>query len=114
MTTTTTKKAADKAADGSATEHLQEAMRDIDKARQAAQGEVRTQLDCAYDRVRDTVAELRDRAGGDLGAWEDSLERASDHLRVELGLRAVRAQRSTEGLTQMAGEIRKRKAELTA
>jgi hypothetical protein len=45
--------------------------------------------------------------------FESSLDRASDHLRVELGLRAIRAQGNTEALTQLSPEIRRRKAELT-
>lgn len=115
MTTTTTKRtAARKPVTGSPADHLQAAMVDIDKARQAAQGELRSQLDDAYDRVRDTAAELRDRAGDDVREWQEALERGSEHLRVELGLRAVRAQSTTDGLSQLSAEIRKRKAELTA
>lgn len=43
----------------------------------------------------------------------DHVQEASEHLRVDLGLRAVRAQGSTEALTHLSSEIRKRKAELT-
>src|SRR4051812_8092611 len=114
MATTTTKKTAvaKKPVTDSPAEHLQAALADIDKARQAAQGELRTQLDDAYDRVRETAAELRDHAGDDLREWQESLERGSEHLRIELGLRAVRAQGTTDGLAQMSAAIRKRKAEL--
>jgi hypothetical protein len=43
-----------------------------------------------------------------------SLDRASEHLRVELGLRAVRAQNTNDGLAQLSAAIRKRKTELAA
>lgn len=49
------------------------------------------------------------------GALDDltaARERASDDIRRELGLVAVKAQTSPEALKAMAAEIRKRKAEI--
>jgi hypothetical protein len=111
---TATTKAKTKSTDKSAVDHLQEALSSLDQARTAASGELRDQIDEATDRVREAVDDLRGRAGDELREIEDSLDRASDHLIVELGLRGVRAQRSTEALTKLSAEIRKRKAELTA
>jgi hypothetical protein len=110
---TTTKAPAPKTGAESSTELLQHALRDIDQARTNAQGELRTQLDDAYERIRGAMGDLRDRASDEVREMEDALDRASETLRIELGLRAVRAQRSTEALTKMSSEIRKRKAELT-
>jgi methyl-accepting chemotaxis protein len=102
-------------------DHLQEAMADLEKARQAATGEIRASIDTAIERMRGIATDLRERAG-DLGSragddtreFEESLDRASEQLRVELGLRAIRAQDSVEALTKLSAEIRRRKAQLTA
>lgn len=107
-----TKKPATKPAAKTSADYVQEAMGDIDKARESAQGEARAQLDRATDRLRTLASNLRDRAGDEVRDFESSLDRASEHLRLELGLRAVRAQASTEALTKLSSEIRKRKAEL--
>lgn len=45
--------------------------------------------------------------------WQHSLDKATDDVRRELGILAVRAQRSPEALRAMSAEIRKRKAEIT-
>jgi hypothetical protein len=41
-----------------------------------------------------------------------SLDKANDEVRRELGILAVRAQRSPESLRAMSAEIRKRKTEI--
>ena len=96
-------------------------MADLEKARQAATGEIRASLDTAMERLRGIATDLRERAGDLRGRagdevrdFEESLDRASDQLRVELGLRAIRAQDSVEALTELSAEIRRRKAQLTA
>lgn len=110
---TTAHKPAKKPAAKTSIDYVQEAIGDIDKARQSARGEARAQLDRATERLRSLASDLRDRAGDEVRDFESSLERASEHLRVELVLRAIRGQGSTEALTQLSSEIRKRKAELT-
>lgn len=114
MATTSTTKSKSKPTEKTAVDHLQAALDSLDKARTTAQGDLREQLDEATDRVREAVDDLRGRAGDELREIEDSLERASDTLIVELGLRGIRAQRNVESLTKLSAEIRKRKAELTA
>lgn len=111
--TTTTHQPAKKQATMGSVEHLQEAIGEIDKARQSAQGEARGHLDRATDRLRTLASDMRERAGDEAHDFQSSLDRASEHLRIDLGLRAVRAQGSTEALTELSSEIRKRKAELT-
>ena len=44
--------------------------------------------------------------------WQDALEDASEDARRELGVRAVRAQRSEDALDAMAEEIKRHKKEL--
>jgi hypothetical protein len=58
--------------------------------------------------------DLRHRGQDQAGDWQQTLEHAGEDLRVELGRRGVRAQSSPEALKDLAGEIRKRQAELTA
>ncbi len=94
-------------------DHVQEALGEIDKARQSAQGEARGQLDRATDRLGALATDLRDRAEEEARDFQASLDRAGEHLRVDLGLRAVRAQNTSEALTKLSAEIDKRQAELT-
>lgn len=109
---TTAHKPTKKPAAKTSADYVQEAIGDIDKARESAQGEARAQLDRATDRLRTLASDLRDRAGDEVRDFESALDRASEHLRLELGLRAIRAQASTEALRKLSSEIRKRKAEL--
>lgn len=106
------KPAAKKPAAKTSTDYLQEAIGDIDKARETAKGQAGAQLDRAAERLRTLASDLRDRAEDEVQDFQASLDRASEHLRVELGLRAIRAQDSAAGLTQLSTEIRKRRAEL--
>jgi hypothetical protein len=62
----------------------------------------------------DELDNARDRARGDIRQGIDALEKAGDDVRRELGILAVRAQRSPEALKEMSAEIRKRKTELTS
>lgn len=110
---TTAQKPAKKPTAKTSIDHVQAAIAEIGKARQSAQGEARTQLDRATDRLGTLASDLRGRAEDEADDFQSSLDRASEHLRVDLGLRAVRAQGSTEALTHLSSEIRKRKAELT-
>lgn len=45
--------------------------------------------------------------------WRRSLDKASDDVRRELGILAVRAQSSPHALRAMSAEIRKRKTQIT-
>lgn len=102
-----------KRSDG-ALDALQSAIGDLDEAGRRAGGELRGQLEAITDRLRGAASDLRDRASEQTKEFESSLDRASDHLRVELGLRAIRVQESPEALRLMSAEIRKRKAQLTS
>jgi hypothetical protein len=107
-----TTKPVKKPAGKSSIDFVQEALSDIDKARLSAQGEARAQLDRTTDRLKTLVTDLRERAGDELRDVESSLDRANEQVRVEIGLRAVRAQSSPEGLAKLAAAITTREAEL--
>jgi len=95
-------------------EYVQDALGDIDKARQSAQGEAQAQLERAAGKLRELATDMRERAEDELRELEATLERGGENLRLELAIRAIRAQNSTEALTKISAEIRKRKAELAA
>lgn len=101
-------------ADGrSPVDYLQGALDELSKARERAGGDIREGIDSAIERTRDAMKEAGSDAQTQVTDWRTSLEKASDEVRRELGVLAVRAQRSPEALRAMSAEIRKRKTELT-
>ena len=70
-------------------------------------------IDSAIERTRDAMKEAGSEAQTQVADWRSSLDKASEDVRRELGILAVRAQRSPESLRAMSAEIRKRKTELT-
>jgi hypothetical protein len=97
----------------SSNERLQDALKDLDEARQRATGDARDAIDAATDRVREIAKDAADRAQEEVHDWQRALERAGDDVRQQLGIMAVRVQATPEALTAMAAEIRKRKAQLS-
>ncbi len=95
-------------------DHLQHAVKELGKARGQAGHDVAHNIDAALTRIREAADDVRHRAKDQAGDWQDTLEHAGEDLRVELGRRSVRAQSSPEALKELAGEIRKRQAELAA
>lgn len=106
---TTTTRESHRAADD-----MQEAISAIDRARHSLQGEARAQLERTADRLREIAGDMRSRAGDELHDLESSLDRAEEAMRIEFGVRAIRAQTSLEALTTLSGELRRRRAELTS
>jgi len=99
--------------DKSPTDHLQGALDELTRARDEAGDSIRAGIDTAIERTRDALKDAGSDARGQATEWQRTLEKATDELRHELGIVAVRAQNSPEGLRAMSAEIRKRKAELT-
>jgi uncharacterized protein YicC (UPF0701 family) len=96
----------------SSLDYLQKAVDDLDKARGRASDELRETIDGVIERLRKAASDLRSRAEDETSQWQDTLDRASEDARRELGRRAVRAQRTPEALAELSTEIRKRKAQL--
>jgi hypothetical protein len=94
-------------------DYLQGALHDLTKARERARGDIRVGIESAIDHTRDAIKEAGAEAQDQIAEWERSLEKAGDDVRRELGVMAVRAQRSPEALRAMSAEIRKRKAEIS-
>lgn len=93
-------------------EYLQGALDELNKARERAGDDIRSGIDSAIDRTRDAMKEASTEAQTQVADWRGSLDRANDEVRRELGILAVRAQRSPEALRAMSAEIRKRKTEI--
>lgn len=113
MAATKTGRKPAKANGHSPVEYLQGALDELGKARDRAQGDIREGIDSAIERTRDAMKDAGSEAQTQVADWRSSLEKASEDVRRELGVLAVRAQRSPEALRTMSAEIRKRKTELT-
>ena len=98
----------------SSADYVQQAMQDIDKARERVSVELRENLDAALERLRDAAGDLRKRAEQQTGDWGDALEQATEDVRRDLGRRAVMAQRTPAALKEMSAAVRERRAQLTA
>lgn len=94
-------------------DYLQEALDELTKARERAGGDIRGGIDSAIERTREALKDAGSEAQDQIADWRSTLDRASDDVRRELGVLAVRAQRSPENLRAMSAEIRKRKTEIT-
>ncbi len=106
-----------------AADHLEDALEDLNKARETAQEELRTSIDSAISRARealddlrsdteDRAESLRERVKNQAADWQHALEDATEDARRELGVRAVKAQRSKDALDVMADEIKHHKKEI--
>ena len=93
-------------------EYLQGALDELNKARERASGDIRSGIDSAIDRTREAMKEAGTETQAQVADWRGSLDKASDDVRRELGILAVRAQQSPDALRAMSAEIRKRKAEI--
>ena len=107
----------------SAADHLEDALEDLNKARQSAQDELRTRIDSAITRAREALDDLRSdtdkraeglrsRAEDSAKDWQRAPEDATEDARRELGVRAVRAQRTRDALDTMADEIKERERDV--
>lgn len=107
-----------------AVDYLEHAVDDLHQARQEAQEEIRSSIDSAISRAREALDEvrsdasdraekLRDHAQERAHDWQQALEDATEDVRRELGVRAVRAQRTGDALDAMADEIKGRREELS-
>lgn len=93
-------------------DYLQGALDELTKARERAGDDIRSGIDSAIDRTRDAMKDAGAEAQEQVSDWRHSLDKATDEVRRELGILAVRAQRSPEALRAMSAEIRERKTEI--
>ena len=103
-----------KATEKAPVDYLQDALHDLDKAREKATDEVAASIDSAKERITDARADLAERRDERLQDWREQLSGAADDALCEFGRWAIRAQRSPEALTELSKEIAKRKAQVSA
>ena len=104
---------AGKSSDKAPTDYLQDALDDLDRAREQAGEEVSASIDSARERISDAREDLSDRSEGQLKEWREQFGSAADEALRELGRWAIRAQRSPEALTELSKEISKRETEVS-
>ena len=94
------------------TENLQKALDDLRGAGEKATGDVRSRIDDAVKRINDVSDQARSGASDQASNWRDTLDKATEDGRVQLGKLAVKAQTSVDALDALEDEIKARKKEL--
>lgn len=97
---------------GGVKDQVQKAIDDLRSASEKATGDVRSGIDSAVSRLRNISGEASSRAQDQISGWRDTLDKATDDVRRELGKLAVRAQGSVEALDELAAEITERRKAL--
>jgi hypothetical protein len=97
---------------GGVRDQIQKAIDDLRSAGEKATGDVRSGIDDAVARLRDASSGATSRATDQVSNWRDTLDKATDDGRKELGKLAVRAQTSLESLEEVAKELDERRKSL--
>jgi hypothetical protein len=90
-------------------DQVQKAIDDLRAAGEKATGDVRSRIDSAVSRLRDVSEGASSRAQDQVSSWRDTLDKATEDVRKELGKLAVRAQSSLEALDEIAAELEERR-----
>jgi vacuolar-type H+-ATPase subunit I/STV1 len=93
-------------------DQVQKAIDDLRAAGEKATGDVRSRIDSAVSRLRDVSEGASSRAQDQVSSWRDTLDKATEDVRKELGKLAVRAQSSLEALDEIAAELEERRKAL--
>jgi hypothetical protein len=93
-------------------DQVQKAIDDLRAAGDKATGDVRSGIDSAVARLKDVSGGASSRAQDQVSSWRDTLDKATEDVRKELGKLAVRAQGSVEALDELAKEIEERRKAL--
>lgn len=97
---------------GGVREQVQKAIDDLRAAGEKATGDVRSSIDSAVARLRDVSGDATSRASDQVASWRETLDKATEDMRKELGKLGVRAQNSIEALEEIGKELDERKKEL--
>lgn len=97
---------------GGVKDQVQKAIDDLRTAGEKATGDVRSSIDSAVSRLRDVSGDPVGRAQDQVSSWRETLDKATDDVRKELGKLAVRAQGSMESLDEIAKELDERRKAL--
>ena len=97
---------------GGVKDQVQKAIDDLRTAGEKATGDVRSSIDSAVSRLRDVSGDPVGKAQDQVSSWRETLDKATDDVRKELGKLAVRAQGSMESLDEIAKELDERRKAL--
>jgi polyhydroxyalkanoate synthesis regulator phasin len=97
---------------GGVRDQVQKAIDDLRSAGEKATGDVRSNIDSAVARLKDVSGDATSRAQDQVSNWRDTLDKATEDVRKELGKLAIRAQTTTEALDELAKEVDERRATL--
>ena len=98
--------------DNRAAQALQEALDTLDRLRDTSGEDLRKQVDAARKRIRDVATDLRGRTDERTATVERAVTRVADEAWTQLATLAIRGLRDPGALTELSGEIRKRKTQL--
>jgi uncharacterized protein (UPF0147 family) len=93
-------------------DQVQKAIDDLRSAGEKATGDVRSSIDSAVSRLRDVSGDPVGKAQDQVSSWRETLDKATEDVRKELGKLAVRAQGSMESLDELAKELEERRKSL--
>ena len=93
-------------------DQVQKAIDDLRAAGEKATGDVRSGIDSAVARLRDVSGGASSKAQDQISGWRDTLDKATEDVRKELGKLAVRAQSSMESLDEIGKELEERRKAL--
>jgi gas vesicle protein len=97
---------------GGMRDQIQKAIDDLRSAGEKATGDVRSGIDSAVERLKDVSGSATSRAQDQVSSWRDTLDKATEDVRKELGKLAIRAQGSAEALDELAKELDERRKAL--
>jgi methyl-accepting chemotaxis protein len=100
------------ASGGGMRDNIQKAIDELRSAGEKATGDVRSSIDDAVRRLRDASGDATSRATDVAGSWRETLDKATEDVRKELGKLAVRAQGSLESVEELAKELDQRRKDL--
>jgi polyhydroxyalkanoate synthesis regulator phasin len=97
---------------GGVRDQVQKAIDELRAAGEKATGDVRSSIDDAIARLRDVSGDATSKAKDQVSSWQETLDKATEDVRKELGKLAVRAQSSLESLDEIGKELDERKKTL--
>jgi vacuolar-type H+-ATPase subunit H len=104
---------------GGLSDNLQKALDDLRSAGEKATGDVRARIDDAVQRLNDASSQATSRAQDatsraqdQVTGWRETLDKATEDVRIQLAKLAIKAQTTPEALDQIESEISARRGEL--
>lgn len=97
---------------GGVSENLQKAIEDLRSAGEKATGDVRARIDDAVQRITDASSQATSRGRDQVSGWRETLEEATQDVRLQLAKLAIKAQTTAEALDEIEREVAARRSEI--